>query len=280
VVRREKVGEITGGAENPGLRAHNRAQSARSRRLSSRAQTGGESMSDETFPLSDLALSRRLERSEARANAAFVESRAKVFPASGARWMEVAGAYAMFDGVASPCTQTFGLGLFAPVGDAEMEELESFFGERGAPVFHEVSPLADAALPALLNERGYRPVEFTSVLYQPLRADARLAATPNERVRVRVVGENEAGVWARTLAEGWSESAGLTDFLIEMGSVTAGRSDALCFLAEIDSEPVAAATMSLCGGVALLAGASTIPAAGGGGGGGGGVVPRELPYLV
>src|SRR6516162_7493339 len=92
---------------------------------------------------SDLALSRRLERAEGRASADFVEARARVSPHSGARWTEVAGTYAMFDGVASPITQTFGLGLFQKPTRADLEAIEQFFRERGAPVFHEVSPLAD-----------------------------------------------------------------------------------------------------------------------------------------
>ena len=60
----------------------------------------------------DVLLARRLERAEASANSRFVEARARVNPEVGAEWIEVAGAYAMFDGVQSPCTQTFGLGLF------------------------------------------------------------------------------------------------------------------------------------------------------------------------
>ena len=60
----------------------------------------------------DLALSRRLERAEGHACAQFAEARRRLFPASGAEWMECAGAYAVFDGVDSPVTQTFGLGLF------------------------------------------------------------------------------------------------------------------------------------------------------------------------
>lgn len=52
----------------------------------------------------------------------------------GAKWVDVAGVYAMFDGPTSPVTQTFGLGLFEPFGDAEFETIESFFHERGAPV--------------------------------------------------------------------------------------------------------------------------------------------------
>ncbi|HEY8459957.1 MAG TPA: hypothetical protein VIM99_06220, partial [Blastocatellia bacterium] len=64
------------------------------------------------IPFSDLALARRLERAEGRSNVDFVEARAKLFPDSGAEWIEVAGAYAIFDGIGSPLTQTFGLGVF------------------------------------------------------------------------------------------------------------------------------------------------------------------------
>jgi len=39
---------------------------------------------------SDKTLSQKLERTEARANADFVEARAEMFPASGAAWIEVA----------------------------------------------------------------------------------------------------------------------------------------------------------------------------------------------
>src|SRR5882762_5501282 len=107
----------------------------------------------------DLALARRLERTEASANSRFVEARARVNPDIGAEWMEVAGAYAMFDGVQSPCTQTFGLGLFQMPTATEMEGIERFFRERNAAVMHEVSPLADVGLVGLLTQRGYRPVE-------------------------------------------------------------------------------------------------------------------------
>lgn len=111
---------------------------------------------------SDSELSRRLERAEAHGSAKIIEARAKVFPESGAQWIDVAGAYAMYDGVDSPLTQTFGLGLFEPIKKTELETIERFFQEHGAPVFHEVSPLADASLLNLLNERGYRPIEFSS----------------------------------------------------------------------------------------------------------------------
>ena len=118
--------------------------------------------------VTDLALARRLERAEGAANAAFVESRALHAPALGATWSEVGGTYAMFDGVGSPLTQTFGLGLFAAPSADDLQALEDFFRARGAEVFHEVSPLADPALLPLLSGRGYHPIELTTVLRLPL----------------------------------------------------------------------------------------------------------------
>ena len=216
---------------------------------------------EEPCSFSDLDLARRLEGAEARGNARFVEARARVFPQSGAKWIEVAGTYAMYDGVSSPVTQTFGLGLFQTVTGAELEQIEGFFRDRGAPVCHEVSPLAGVSLMALLDERGYQPIELTSVMYRPLRPDSGLAATRNLSIRVRPVGPDEQELWARTAAKGWSEFPEASGFLLEMGRPGAERQDALSFLAEVDGQPIAAAALSLSAGVALLAGACTIPEA-------------------
>src|SRR5581483_2283711 len=154
--------------------------------------------------LSDYSLSCRLERSEAQANAAFVEAHARLDSSSGAQWIEVAGAYAMYDGPHSPCTQTFGLGLLELPTQDQMRRIEDFFQERRALVYHEISPLARKELWPMLHQRGYRPLEFTSVMYLPLPAGRQVeAARPG--LEVRVAGEHERELWARTAAEGWRE---------------------------------------------------------------------------
>jgi len=214
---------------------------------------------NETFPLSDLALARRLERAEARANAELVEARAEVFPGSGACWIEVAGAYAMFDGVGSPLTQTFGLGLFEKVAGAEMDALEGFFRERDAAVFHEVSPIADLSVPALLNERGYRPIEFTSVLYRPIRDGAAPPGRLNARIQSRLVRDGEEQLWAETAVRGWSDTADLSGFLSDLAQINPKRRNTFSFLAELDGRAIAAAAMCIFDRIALLAGACTIP---------------------
>ncbi len=210
---------------------------------------------------SDLDLSRRLERAEAHSNAMFVEARARISPLSGACWMEVAGAYAMYDGVSSPLTQTFGLGLFEAGTAAHLEELERFFILRGAPVYHEVSPLAGLSMVALLNERDYRPVELTSVMFRPLEGGREIERPANERIRVRPIEKHEGNLWAETTARGWSEIPGLEDFLLELGPITTERQDSVAFLVELEGEPIATGALCLGGGIALLAGACTVPEA-------------------
>jgi GNAT superfamily N-acetyltransferase len=208
---------------------------------------------------SDKALSQKLERTEARANAGFVESRARLYPESSAEWIEVAGAYAMFDGVDSPCTQTFGLGLFGEVGDSEMERIEEFFASHGAPIFHEVSPLGDPSLIALLNRRGYEPLEYSTVLYQQLNGNV---PDMPRHISTRIASGDEVDVWAKTAAAGWaSEAEGLAEFMLNFGRISANASGASPFLAELDGKPVASGMVNIYGEVAIMAGASTIPEA-------------------
>jgi len=207
----------------------------------------------------DLTLARRLERAESLANARFVEARARLAPGSGAAWVDVAGTYAMFDGASSPLTQTFGFGLFEPPASRDLDTIERFFAERSAPVFHEVSPLADPEHMALLSQRGYHPIELTTVLYRPVLDHEIAPAAPD--IVVRRVQDGEQDLWARTAALGWSDTAGLDAFMLDVGRVSAARADTVLFIAELDGRPVATGALAIGDGIALLAGASTVPGA-------------------
>lgn len=210
--------------------------------------------------LADLALARRLERVEGLSNVELVEARAKAFPEIATKWMEVAGTLAMFDGMDSPCTQTFGLGMLEPVTDAQFDQLEQFFQERGAKVDHEVCPLADEALVKTLHNRGYRPIEYTNVLYRPITVEDCPAPSSAASIQVRHVEHDDAGLWARTAALGWADVAPhLHDYLLELERIIPYQQNAHCFLAEKQGEPVAAGALCLFEGVTLLAGACTIP---------------------
>lgn len=208
----------------------------------------------------DKNFSRKLERTEARTNADFVETRARLFPASGAEWIEAAGAYAMFDGIESPLTQTFGLGIFDEITDAELDKIEAFFKRRNAPVFHEVSPLAYSSLIGLLNERGYQPIELTNVMYRTLDARNRLDLPKNSHISTRIVGGDEIDIFAKTSVAGWSaEMPEFANFGLEFCKLGANSKGASSFIGELDGKPIATGTIFIYDNAAMLGGASTIP---------------------
>jgi hypothetical protein len=210
------------------------------------------------YPITDISLAQRLEGAEATANIAFVEGRARLDPGVGAAYTRVAGVAAMFDGPGSPLTQTFGLGVFGALETADYERLEDFFLSRSAAVHHEVSPLAEPGTFIQLNERGYSPVELSAVLVRP-------TSIPVDDIRsmeVREIRPEEGPLWSRTAGDGWgSESAELASFIEGLGKVMARAHGVHCFLAQIDGHPVATGALIIAGGIALLAGASTIQSA-------------------
>ncbi len=210
-------------------------------------------------PFADLALSQRLEGTEGEANIAFVDARSLLEPGLGASWISVGGAYAMFDGAASPLTQSFCLGLFGEIDSAQLEQIERFFVDRGAPIYHEVSPHSTASLIPLLGERGYRPIEFTSVMYQqlPPAPESVLGEEPN--VSVRRIHPDEDELWARISAEGWSEMPALSEFMLRFGRVSVRSRGMHAFIASSDEGPIATGALFMHERVALLAGASTVP---------------------
>ena len=207
----------------------------------------------------DRELSQKIERAEARSNADFVETRARLTPETGAAWIEVGGAYAMFDGLESPLTQTFGLGMFEETTQEHLDEIEAFFQEREAPVFHEVSPLTDPSQMALLSNRGYRPIEMTSILYRETSGEIN-AATRNESITTRVITPDEVDLWARISAGGWAtEHESLADFMYNFGRISAQCSGAYPYIAELDGKAISTGMLFIHGDVAMLAGASTVP---------------------
>jgi GNAT superfamily N-acetyltransferase len=211
------------------------------------------------YPLVDLMLARQLELAEGATNRAFIEARALVQPEVGAAWLSRGGAYALFDGVGSPLTQTFGLGLSGSLHTEDLDAIEAFFQERGAAVQHETSPLAPGLLPTL-TARGYVPIEYSTVLYRPIEPG--MQARTITGITVRRAGVDDADRWAEVAAAGWADEApALQSFLLGLGRVSARAAGSGAFLAEMDGQPIASAALSVLGPVAVLAGASTLPAA-------------------
>jgi hypothetical protein len=211
-----------------------------------------------TCPLIDHGLAVRLERAEGAANARFVEARASVDPARGAEWRDIDGIWAMFDGVGSPLTQTFGLGIDRPASTASLEAVEAFYRDRGAAVDHEISPLALGDPLPLLAGRGYVPIELTDVMVRRIGPED--AAPPADgAIAVDRIDRAGGEAWADAAADGWSETPAVVPFVRELGAVYPRTAGAQCFAARLDGAIAGAGVLCLHEGVALLGGASTRP---------------------
>lgn len=213
------------------------------------------------FPHADLALARRIELMEGITNSGFVEARAELFPQTGAIWIRVGGGYALFDGPHSPVTQTFGLGLFEEITDGHLDEIEAFYFDRNTDVNLEVCPLPNHCLHLKLSERGYDPIEFTSILYRPVSGVSVGSLSLNPMLRVRRLKPEEAMTWAEIAADGWREFGEMDDLLHEVARISMLRVDTHLFVAELGERPIAAGVLAVCDGILHLAGACTIPEA-------------------
>jgi hypothetical protein len=214
----------------------------------------------------DTSLARRLETTEGRGNAAFVDAQAGREPYSGAIRTEVAGTLVMFAGVGSPITQTFGLGMHQRVSDRDFDTIERFFTSRGSAVFHEVCPHAGVETLTALATRGYKPIEVSNVMFTEIGqggaggamgAMGAGGARGATALRVRIVEKTEAEWYGAIAARGWSETPEVQQFI--QGFARSSVEVATCFIAELDGQAIATAALFLHGGVALLAGASTVP---------------------
>ncbi len=191
----------------------------------------------------------------------FAEARGRLFPASRATWIQCCGAYAVFDGVESPVTQCFGLGVTGELTPDVLGTVERFFQERGAAVDLEVSPFAGVSAIGLLCERGYRPVEISSVLYRPLAdQDTEVPLAQGDGIRVRAVGPEERELWTSLSVRGWThQNPELLGFFQDTGNLFFSRAGSVCFVAELRGQAGAAGALSIHEGVALLGGSTTVP---------------------
>lgn len=204
----------------------------------------------------DLDLAKRLERTEGMICSSYVEPRNRLANV-GAAFRDFDGTCAVFDGVGSPLTQTFALGLFSPVGDAELAAIEAWFVERGEGANHEVSPFAGVETLQAMVARGYKPIEMSTVLVQPT---AERAIATNHRVRV-IDPDVDGVVWADTAMAGWASDPAFAPVMRAIVDTNVANRSMTHYLVERDGEPVATGSLGIHGDVALLAGASTIPSA-------------------
>jgi GNAT superfamily N-acetyltransferase len=147
--------------------------------------------------------------------------------------------------------------MFEEVTEGALGEMEEFFSQRGSATMHEVCPHAGVAVMEKLCGRGYVPMEVSNVLYRTVEVpEGKLG----DGIRVRAVGADEAELWGKVSARGWTHGhPELEGFMKQMGALCVAREQSPCFLAEVDGVAGAAGGLVLNEGVALFAGAATVP---------------------
>lgn len=223
------------------------------------------------------ALARRLEglvSAEFRRLAAIAPA---VLPGVPAECLEAGGGVALWLGEGSPVNLGVGMGMIAPVGEAELERVEAFYHDREAEAVISMCPLADPSLLESLGLRGWRASDFEHVLALELGGrtpagsvaagaaagvDAALTGPANSAaadVDVRVCTTEERTLWGQIAARGFADGERPQRRHEEFGAIMAGREDAVLVLAWVEGTPAGTGALVIDGGVGWLSGDSTLP---------------------
>jgi GNAT superfamily N-acetyltransferase len=216
-------------------------------------------MNPKPSPCADLALARRLERSDASRLADYARGFARLHPGSRAEARGIAGGVAVFTRADYPINRATALGLQGPVTREEVLELEAFYARHGVGPAVELCPLAHPTLRQLLAERGYTARRFLQVSYLVLGQEPTQVPAAPSKLTVSHVGPAEADTWVDTLAEGFGEGGPASRDSIDgtLARLAVDMEGTRLYFARWEGEGVAAAGLHVRDGVATLFGAAT-----------------------
>jgi GNAT superfamily N-acetyltransferase len=127
----------------------------------------------------DKAFARRLEACEEMPQVLYARAFQKMRPQIGAEEQEICGGHMVFAGLGSPIGRATGLGLEGPLTGDDLDHVERFYREHGAPAQLDLCPLHDPGVFEMCRTRGYRIAELNNVLYRRLDVrDDRSPAPP------------------------------------------------------------------------------------------------------
>jgi ribosomal protein S18 acetylase RimI-like enzyme len=210
----------------------------------------------------DPALAARIEREES----SLMAEAASAHGHGGAFAMPLAGGFATFAGHGSPFNKVAGLGFGGIPDPGAYAEIERAFGERRAPVQVELSALADAAIAAMLTERGYTLAGFENVLGLALDGPPDVVAPPG--VQVRPSGDDELDAWLDVVADAslHADTDGVPSHetfsleAIKDADRDFAGAGVIRYSAVHDGELAGGASFRIAGGIAQMTGAATAPA--------------------
>ncbi|MCB9735336.1 MAG: GNAT family N-acetyltransferase [Deltaproteobacteria bacterium] len=208
----------------------------------------------------DLELARRFEHTDAWGGALTVPAIRSLRPDVGAEALEVAGGLATYCGRTSPLTRARGVAVGEPISAAEVDQLEAFFFDRGAGVAITVCPFTHLSLTDALCARGYRLAHWMQAFAMSL-AGWTPPARPESRVELARVDDATRDAWAIAVDRGYSPNDEPSADALLIGRAVGLDASTASFLARLDGEVIAGASVRVHDGEAYLFGMSTIRAA-------------------
>lgn len=208
--------------------------------------------------LTDDVLARRIENNDAYFGLQSAVIVARMFPDLGAAAEPFGGGYGVYTGARSPLTEALGLGMNGPVNEMEIIRLEEFFLRRGTMTRIEFCPYAHRSLLRLLGKRGYRVEACSNMLVRPFKAESPKLPRATG-VSVQRCLPTEAELWARTVAEGFSESFSASRDNLEVLASLEQRRNTTAVLAWVDGAPAGGGALATHDNMGVIYGASTLP---------------------
>jgi uncharacterized protein len=205
----------------------------------------------------DMTLARRHERAAMAIESEYARSHAVMSPDFDVAVVPIADGVAIFAGVNSPMSQSTGLGLDGPVTEDDLEALEAVYHSRGAAARIVVCPLADDSLFSALNRRGYRLSEFEQVMIRALDDAPGPIASPG--IEIVAIPPDDGDRYIAAVGPNFTEDGILPPDLRDMMKAAMRMTYATSLLARVDGKDAGGGSLLIHEGVAMLAGASTLP---------------------
>jgi len=188
----------------------------------------------------DKAFARRLEACEEIPQVLYARVFQKTRPEIGAAEQEICGGHMVFAGLGSPIGRATGVGLNQPLTSHDLDQVEQFYRERGAPSQVDLTPLHDPQVFELFKDRGYAIAELNNVLCRKLEQTLE-PSLPNTNFEIRRSPAEESDLTGAIVENAFFPDGapeafrGLIAPLYQM-------EDALAFVATVDGAPVACGT--------------------------------------
>jgi hypothetical protein len=139
----------------------------------------------------------------------------------------------------------------------DLDDLEVFFEERGAPVTLDVCPHTDPSIRELLSQRDYRVSEFLNVMVRSLPVLEFPAFSSDVQVHAAEPHEHEE--YVRAVISGFFGRTELTEEETRLGSTLFHMPCTTAFIATVGGHTAGGGGMSVRNKVASLFGDATLP---------------------